>query len=122
LSGFTRRTNSAKLVRQDRAYGYCPPIHPAIHFGRKRSTTIPGSQSDSYTKTGDQYRHIFIHQNPRTSSTNLSRTNRGYQSIAYIIKTDQNSHASLQNTPNLLRRSSIDKRRSRWNSKTQITL
>ena len=97
-------------------------MNPAIHFGTRQSTTIPGSQSDSYTKNGDEYRHIFIQRNPRTSSTSLSRTNRGYQSIAYIVKTDQNTHVSLQNTPNLLRKSSIDKRRSRWNSKAQITL
>lgn len=123
FSRIIRRTDSTKLGRiipNKRPDG---SQHQIIHFGpRKRTATSADSQTDSFTKTGDDHHNISNNRHPRTSSTSAGRTNRDYQPLAVIMdKTNDNAHVVLPTTPDFLRETRR-KRRSLWLRKVPTTL
>jgi hypothetical protein len=121
LSHFPHRVNSAKLGRPICDNAHDRPKHPLIHYGpKKQSLTSPGSQSDSYTKSGDEHYNILILRNQRTGSTNLSKPNRGYQTLTAINrKKTEDTHVSLQKTHNSLSKYTMERRRTFWMTRPQ---
>lgn len=121
LSRFTRQTNSAKLGR---------PIHGKrpVHYHHSKSIQFGPIKRHQVFQTKES--DVFVRQHHR-SSTSTSRASRGEQQAQsmsiVLMKMNPNHPIPLIETPNLLRRGTLDTKSNRKDRllcrcKPQVTL
>ena len=117
LSRFTRQTNSAKLGRPNHGKR---PVHyhhgKSIQFGPiKRHQVFQTKETDVFVR----------HHRSSTSTSRASRGEQQAQSMSIVVmKMNSNHPIPLVETPNLLRRGTLDTKSNRLlcRCKPQITL
>lgn len=122
IKRFLRRKDSARLGQPVIKNTNESPQQRVQFSLSKRSMASRTSQSDSYTKSAEDYHNIsHHHRHQRTSSTNLSRSNRDNQQLAALMtKTNEESYVTLTRTSDLSRNIK-GKRRVSWITNPQIT-
>ncbi|CAF0727972.1 unnamed protein product [Adineta steineri] len=100
---FTRRPNSAKLGRPVLENVHHCSNHQKVHFSSyKQSITSRASQSDSYSKSAEEYHYILNNRHPRTNSTNISKLNREQKPLNVVMtKANAEAHISLSRRADL---------------------